>query len=518
MQNKTLKIFKENIKNIPLVLILLLGIFLRLYQLDNLPMEMYGDIVEGYKFIQEIHSGKWPFYFVLGNGPLFFYFAALITKILGLTFFSMKISSVIVGELVIIATYFLGKEIFNKKVALWAAFLVAVSKWPLVFSRIGNMPITVPFFTTIIICLCFKIEKNPKKTTFWILLGALLGGGFYIYPAFFVTPMVVYFLLTQNGLKFIRNNFPKLLIFSFFFVLTVSPFIKIYIKEPTNWTGTSSYFGSKIFVSEGRLAQDWPFKFWQNIKKTNLMFITKGDPVFRSTPPYQPAIDKVSSLLLIFSILYGFFSKKFRKKTIIIFVSIYILMLPSILVLNVPSDVPSMNRTIAVFPLVFILIANGLHIIGEKLTQKVSPQLPTVFLVGVLLTILALNLKIYFKEYAYYLPNHNEGFPRLIAQIFDQLPPGTVAYMYGAHWADWGQPDPRAVRFELRGKNKFIYIAEGDLTCKIISEDSSPKFIITSPNSDENFKEIKGCLPDSQEKYFFTPKYQFPLFVEFQIN
>jgi len=501
------------------LLVIFIGLVLRFYNLNNLPMEMYGDIVEGYKFTQEILTGKWPFYFVLGNGPLFFYFVAIIAKIFGLYFLTMKIASAIVGVGIIIITYCLGKELFGKETGLITAFLIAVSKWPLIFSRLGNMPILVPLFTSIIYLLFFKISKNPKNNKDWVMLGTFLGLGLYVYPAFFINPIAVFFLFLSLGFHFWKKNWAKMFASLIFFLIFASKFYFLISGNLQGWVDSNSYFGGKIFVSQGKLAEDWPQKLKSNIVKTALMFnFIEADHSVRNNGSKQSALDFVSGVFLWLGLISGIWRKENRKNTVLVLLGTFLLMFPAILVLNVSSDVPSMCRTIGAIPLIFVLVGHGGSFFIKTLKRiliKPSGVWKVVFLLGIL--IIFLNAKMYFKDYAFSLPNHNEGFPYLIAQYVDRLPDNTQIFMYKGGWAEWYQPDWRAVSYEFKTPKKYTHIEKGEFNCQFFDPLISPKYFILDPGSTQDLAEIKNCLLGGKEEMHFSPKYHFPLFVSYHL-
>lgn len=495
-----------------LLLVIFIGLVLRFYNLNNLPMEMYGDIVEGYKFTQEILTGKWPFYFVLGNGPLFFYFVAIIAKIFGLYFLTMKIASAIVGVGIIIITYCLGKELFGKETGLITAFLIAVSKWPLIFSRLGNMPILVPLFTSLIALFYLKALRFSKRRIFWLLAGFFSGLGLYIYPAFFIVPLALFVAFFLQGFKFCRKNFSNLIITLIFLLLTSLPFFRIFFDNPQGWIGSSSYFGSKIFLSDGKITQNWPYKFANNLKKTGLMFYREGDWSIRNNVAGQRAIDPISGVFLLVGILINFSKKKYRKTLFLLLVTIFILFLPSMLVLNASTDVPNMCRTLGAFPFVFIIIAAGIKEFAEILKKF----LPAGLIIAPLLLIISLtNLSWYFNDYAYKQPNHNEGFPLLIAKEIDKLSSETQIYMAGGNWADFGQPDWRAVSFEIRTHKNFVHFEKEEFKCNLIPAKTSPVSFVLEPGCSTDLAKIQSCFPKGQIKNFYTPVYKFPLFTSY---
>jgi len=64
-----------------LILILLLSLVLRLYLLDTLPGEMWGDVNEHYELAQRILQGKFFYHYDFGgDGPLISYLIAFFVK------------------------------------------------------------------------------------------------------------------------------------------------------------------------------------------------------------------------------------------------------------------------------------------------------------------------------------------------------------------------------------------------------------------------------------------------------
>ena len=66
---------------------------------------------------------------------LYHYLCALSSLLFGVSNFSMRLPSVIFGTLTVPLSYYLGKQIKNKKVAIAAALLVALNSMEIAFSR-----------------------------------------------------------------------------------------------------------------------------------------------------------------------------------------------------------------------------------------------------------------------------------------------------------------------------------------------------------------------------------------------
>ncbi len=67
-----------------------LALALRLYRLDTLPAEWYGDITIVHDYVAAILAGQWPFYYQLSAGPLYHYLIAPLIAVLGYSYLSYK--------------------------------------------------------------------------------------------------------------------------------------------------------------------------------------------------------------------------------------------------------------------------------------------------------------------------------------------------------------------------------------------------------------------------------------------
>lgn len=160
------------------IVIVVLGFFLRLYRLDSLPAEIWGDVNEHFKLAKRILAGNLTFNFWAGDGPIFQYLVALVSKFIGLSFYTIKLTSALIGTVLIIANYFLGREYFkSKRVGYLTGFLTAVSFWTLTFSRQGKPYILIPVFTSL--SFLFYLKKRYFLSSLIIGLGMCSQSGFW---------------------------------------------------------------------------------------------------------------------------------------------------------------------------------------------------------------------------------------------------------------------------------------------------------------------------------------------------
>lgn len=133
-------------KKIALVLILLLAIFLRVWGLDKVPPELFGDELDvGYHAFSLLKTGKdyygqfLPFYihsFSEWRAPLLMYLTAPFVGFFGLNEWGVRLPSVFFGILSILLLYFLIKKLFKSEgLALLSAFFLTTSPWHIQYSR-----------------------------------------------------------------------------------------------------------------------------------------------------------------------------------------------------------------------------------------------------------------------------------------------------------------------------------------------------------------------------------------------
>jgi len=185
-------------------LILILGFVLRLRNILNRDFwydEAFTGITVKSNFWEIIHitinDVHPPLYYILLKG--FSYFG-------NYSVFSIRFFSVILGILGIWAVYFFTKELFNKKTALFASLITAISPFAIQYSQEGRMYAMLSFFTLIGSYFFIKALKtnNYKYYIGWgIFLGfsALTHYMGALYSVIFYLIFVVYNFFHQNSGK-----------------------------------------------------------------------------------------------------------------------------------------------------------------------------------------------------------------------------------------------------------------------------------------------------------------------------
>lgn len=175
-----------------LLLITVIGFGLRLWQLHTLPPGLYHD--EGFYALDAagVLEGRLALYFPANNGrePLFIYILALFIQLFGRTTWAVRLAAVFIGTLVIPATYFLGRAMFNRRLGVMGAAIMAFTFYPVALSRVAFRAGTLPLVAALamgVFWLAFK-KNDPRRAA---LAGALYGLTFYTYLAARVSPVAL---------------------------------------------------------------------------------------------------------------------------------------------------------------------------------------------------------------------------------------------------------------------------------------------------------------------------------------
>lgn len=141
---------------LPLVLLVtLLGAFLRFWELSSVPPALYCDeAFQGYEAFSLLSTGadsrgvRLPLFFsIFGVGwqePLYIYLTTLSISILGTTAGAARAVAAAAGTLAVPAVAWLAFRLRGGPAALSAALLIAFSPWALQFSRIGFQASLLP--------------------------------------------------------------------------------------------------------------------------------------------------------------------------------------------------------------------------------------------------------------------------------------------------------------------------------------------------------------------------------------
>jgi len=429
------------INNFYLIVIIFLAIILRVVLLNEVPNGFYSDEASiGYNSYSILQTGRdehgklMPLYFkAFGEykNPIYIYAAIPLIKIFGLNEFAVRLTSALFGTLTVLFTYFLAKELFHKRVGLWAALLLAISPWHLQFSRIAFEAISLPCLFTV---GCYFLLKGMEKGKYLFYSAIPLALTFYTYaPAKVFVPLFLagFFALNYRSLiKFKRELFLSLALALFILVplliFTVygqgqSRFniVSIFTKHSLNLTRDNilndTYWSTSLFKS----LSDHKFflilySFLRNYflhMSPNFLFF-KGDSNTRHCIGGMGQLYQFEGILLVMGIIFLVLRKR-EKHWILLW---WFLIFPVASGLTYES-VPHAIRSICGLPVFHIIAALGVvssfnyikYIKINKSGYKTGIKYLTTSVSILFLAFAVYNIRYYFVRYYKVYPKKSFG-------------------------------------------------------------------------------------------------------------
>jgi hypothetical protein len=392
-----MQLILKNKTNLTFLIIILISIFFLFWKINLIPFGLNNDAAwEGSAAI-EILKGNYSEYLPYaaqgwrGEGILRL-IVAFYMLFLGFDPITIRLSSVFFGLGLVIASYFLIKELFNEKLALLSSFFIAISGWLITFSKTGWRAVTVPFFTTLLFYLYFKGLKN-KKYLYFSLSGILLGiVSFYTYDAARAVPIlfaVWIFIEIISDRTYFKKYYKNL------FVLFISAFL---VSLPMLFYATTNYDNFKsrsdfLFIGHQIEKEGNYSPVINNLKNSIFLFNVSGngDDYFIK----EPLIDPPVSFLLPFGIIFSLIILIIKRDKGILFMFLWltISLIPGIL------SIPNGNRAIGAIPPVFFFCAAGLYYPVRFLYQKIKNKFLKIFIFFLILIFCAISVYVTFDNY-----------------------------------------------------------------------------------------------------------------------
>jgi hypothetical protein len=409
-------------KRVLLVLgaIILLGTFFRFYRLQEIPLEMTSDHAEKILDVQDVLDGSRPIFFRRNTGrELFqFYLTAGIIRLTDLpnSHLTLKIGTAIFGLVALPFTFLLGQFLYGRFVGLLAMFFLSISHWHVAITRMGlRFPFTAAFATPVIYFLLRALRTNNRNN--WLSAAFFLGVGLHTYTPMRIVPVLcavlIYFKLLFDGLRkykkktvddvdsWTRAFWKNCFLMLSFTVLLLLPLLR-FMADNSGVVWARSF--SRIQTNISPTLLTLTLQFLENIKNALLMFNYRGDVVLVNTIPGDPVLGLVSGALFLLGLAYLLW-RLFRYKdhrSLIMLVSLFTLLLPSILSLAYPGENPSVVRSGGAVSIVMIAAAIPLATILLRFNSSNNRQ-------GILLALACLALLIgvsivdnfvwYFRDY-----------------------------------------------------------------------------------------------------------------------
>ena len=492
------------------LLIFIITLFIRAYDLQQLPKEMFSDHAEKLLDIVDILRGKYSIFFERNTGrePLQFYLTAAIIKVFntGIGFLSLKIGMVAAGLVTLIFLFFIGKELQDEWLGIIAVFFAGIAYWPNIVSRVALRFALYPLFTAPTILFMIRGFKRNSRNDF-ILAGISVGLGMCGYsPARMLPFLVVFAFIAYMVVKKPKIDTQKILLNFLLLTLTALIFFLPIFRYALENPQMMNYRGLSRLIP---LEQDYPSSplliFIKNFLDAMLMFFHDNGQIWVHSIPGRPALDFVSAAFLFIGIIVSI-RKIMNNKSweyAILLLSIPILLMPSILSLIFPGENPSLNRTAGAYVSVFLIVALGFYEVFSRIiaSTKFPIQKIVVYLIAAFVLILSLmnNYDLVFNQYRSQYDKKTWNSSDIARRIVDFINNGgdpDLAYVVPyPHWVD-----TRLVGINAGFPTKDYALWPNEFTSTKNIDDK--KMFILNINDTENIQMLKNIYPIGLFDYF----------------
>ena len=347
-----------------LAAILTLATFLRFYHLDRFPPGLYFDeAMDGNNAMEALESRQFDVFYPEDNGREGFYVnaAAISIAVFGNHAWSLRLPAAIFGVVTVLGLYLLVAEWIGPWEALLAAFLLATSFWHLIFSRVAFRAIAAPMFLVWAVWL-LMVAARRGRVWWFVLAGSAYGLGFYTYPAYRVTVVLVAALLLAGYLAGRRQKATvrptSILVFSVSAIVVAAPLAWYFIQNPDMFWGRASQVSVLDRPSPA-------FEVVRNVWRTGRMLFTRGDHNWRHNVGWRAELFWPVALCFILGLWPAL--RKYRMALLWLALA----MLPAVFA----TEAPHALRAILMLPAVCAIAALGARLVWQWLARRIPARL-----------------------------------------------------------------------------------------------------------------------------------------------
>lgn len=412
-----------------LVLIVIIGTFLRFYQLGvNPPSLNWDETSIGYNAYSILKTGRDEYGNLLPlsirsfddyKPPVYVYLTVPSVARFGLNEFSVRLPAALFGSLAVIIMYLLVKETLSgfsfkqrEATALFSSFFLAISPWHLQFSRAayeGNIGL---FF---IILATYLFFWGLRKRSMLILASLSFAVSIYSYHSFrLVVPIYIFTLLIIFWKEFLRIRVAALLSTLLFVILTSPVYMSFIIPN-----GTQARLSMVSIFSESDALRESVRQLQLDKENGNsLGMFVNNRRMFFTREIVKGYLDHFSPNFLFiygagsfhhhaanFGMLYlwelpvmlvgiYFLVKKINKKILTFFVLLLLAPIAAAITTGTPHGV----RAIAMIPALILFSATGSYFLYMKIKAAKKYLLKTSLAI-IIVGLLILNFVYYLNQY-----------------------------------------------------------------------------------------------------------------------
>lgn len=362
-------------------LTLLLAAFFRLWLLSDVPPGLAQDEVLDAGMPAYILAGNHAFFFRQGYGhePLYHYWGIPFYLALGENVLAVRLPVVTLGLLLVALALRWARREFGLATAVLTGIGLAISWWPIVFSRVGIRPILEP---VLLLLFAWFWPKRP------VVAGLFLGLSVYSYTGarvVFAIPalMAFYSFLAQRGkgAKWGQEVSGALMVLGVSLVVALPLFLTLR-ADPTLQQRVDQLAGPLEALQDGDVRP-----ILESVVNTLGVISFTGDPRWTYTLPNRPLFEWGTAVFFYAGLLFAIWRWR-QPKYALVLIWLGVTLVPSAVTPQSPSTV----RLVGALPMVYVLVGVGATAVYHYLVNQKSLQVVRPLLTAVLVVLLVVNV------------------------------------------------------------------------------------------------------------------------------
>ncbi len=362
-------------------LIIIVAALLRLWQFNTIPFGVWYDEAEA-----GLQARRWltdplfrpAFYEPINVSGQFLFLYSLALRAIADSVLGLRMVSVAFGLGSVVAAYLFGRQLKGPVFGLTLAFLLAVMRWDVNFSRIAMTGVDTPFFELVVLYFAARLLRHGRwRDAAW--LGVWLGFGLSFYTAFrlFALALVAFATLglilwpgwqaRLANRRWWGRQAARLSILLLGVWLAAMPVGQYALRQ-------SDSFWARVQMTSIVNRRDDPnlaHALQTSLGKHLAMFNLRGDNNGRHNLPGEPMLDPAMGVLLVLG--FGLAARGWRRHPANTF---FLLLLPAALtggIFSLDFEAPQSLRSIAALPAVAWFCALSLSALYQEARVALRP-------------------------------------------------------------------------------------------------------------------------------------------------
>ncbi len=341
-----------------MTLVLGMALALRTAALESLPFGLwYDEAVHGMSAVRMLEDGSYrPIFVPEANlASPFIALQAVSVEALGRSAAAVRLPSALLDVCFILLLYLLARRLMGWRIALLAAFLVAVSSWDITWGRSGMPGVTAPL-AGVGATLAFLWALRRNDCVSFVLAGMALGSGFWLYQAVRTLPAA---LLLIAGFAIVTYRPPRRQVamraaaFAAGALLVAAPLLQYSVTHPVEFWSRAVIVAS---LNDGP-SLDPLTSIAANLGDYLFMFNYSGDLNGRHNLPLEPMLSFGAGAMAVLGFVYCL-TLAYRPVPFLLLSLFFAALLPGLVTL--PQEAPNSLRVVGALPIVYAFAGVGI--------------------------------------------------------------------------------------------------------------------------------------------------------------